>query len=129
MEEPSPAACWMSTSCPERTSSVTPAGVSATRYSWFLTSFGTPTRMVPPSPQVCGGTVPDDDGASPTTSWAARSGRAFARTLTRRRGPVPSARARGVPAGGDGGAADVLVLLARAAAGAERTDELAVGVD
>src|SRR3954451_24207576 len=45
MEEPSPAPCSTSTSCPARTSSVTPAGVSATRYSRFLTSRGTPTRI------------------------------------------------------------------------------------
>ena len=43
MEDPTPASCWMNTSCPWLVSSCTPIGVMATRYSWFLTSFGTPT--------------------------------------------------------------------------------------
>ena len=38
-----PAPCWTKTSWPCATSSCTPIGVIATRYSWFLTSFGTPT--------------------------------------------------------------------------------------
>src|SRR5262245_23641219 len=36
----------MRTSCPFLTNSFTPAGVMATRYSWFLTSLGTPTLMI-----------------------------------------------------------------------------------
>src|SRR5215218_4456392 len=43
MEEPAPASFSMTTSWPLRTSSCTPAGVMATRYSWFLTSRGMPT--------------------------------------------------------------------------------------
>src|SRR5215217_1407878 len=43
MDEPTPASCSMKTSWPLRTSSCTPAGVMATRYSWFLTSRGMPT--------------------------------------------------------------------------------------
>jgi hypothetical protein len=43
MEDPSPAPFSRYTSCPLRTSSCTPAGVIATRYSWFLTSRGMPT--------------------------------------------------------------------------------------
>src|SRR5215470_18732509 len=35
----------MKTAWPDRTSSWTPAGVIATRYSWFLSSLGTPTFM------------------------------------------------------------------------------------
>src|SRR4051794_29404174 len=41
--EPSPAPACTTTSCPASTSSRTPAGVSATRYSSSLTSAGTPT--------------------------------------------------------------------------------------
>src|SRR3954452_2254164 len=41
--EPSPAPAWMTTSWPCSTSSRTPAGVSATRYSSVLISVGTPT--------------------------------------------------------------------------------------
>ena len=43
MEDPTPASCWMNTSWPWLVSSCTPMGVMATRYSWFLTSLGTPT--------------------------------------------------------------------------------------
>src|SRR4051794_24344444 len=43
IEDPTPASFWTTTSCPSDTSSWTPTGVIATRYSWFLTSFGTPT--------------------------------------------------------------------------------------
>src|SRR5919112_1107117 len=43
MEDPTPASCWMNTSWPWLVSSCTPIGVIATRYSWFLTSLGTPT--------------------------------------------------------------------------------------
>src|SRR5215213_5441451 len=39
----------MRTSWPWTTSSWTPAGVIATRYSWFLTSFGTPILIGPPA--------------------------------------------------------------------------------
>src|SRR5215210_448324 len=45
IEEPTPAPAWTSTSCPCRVISCTPEGVIATRYSWFLTSLGTPTFM------------------------------------------------------------------------------------
>ena len=45
IEEPMPAPAWTMTSCPWRVNSLTPAGVMATRYSWFLTSLGTPTLM------------------------------------------------------------------------------------
>src|SRR4051812_13711951 len=41
--EPSPAPACTTTSCPCSTSSRTPAGVSATRYSSVLISVGTPT--------------------------------------------------------------------------------------
>src|SRR3954462_205408 len=41
--EPSPAPAWMTTSWPCSTSSRTPDGVSATRYSSVLISVGTPT--------------------------------------------------------------------------------------
>src|SRR5947209_226174 len=43
IEEPTPASASTNTSCPARVSSWTPAGVIATRYSWFLTSRGIPT--------------------------------------------------------------------------------------
>src|SRR6201994_2754766 len=43
MDEPSPAPASMTTWWPPRTSSCTPAGVIATRYSWFLISRGIPT--------------------------------------------------------------------------------------
>src|SRR5688500_17530313 len=42
---PTPAPDWISTSCPCSTSSLTPAGVSDTRYSSVLISVGTPTFM------------------------------------------------------------------------------------
>src|SRR4051812_881986 len=42
IEDPTPASFSMTTSWPWATSSWTPIGVMATRYSWFLTSFGTP---------------------------------------------------------------------------------------
>ena len=42
--DPSPAPFWISTSWPRCTSSLTPAGVIATRYSLFLISVGIPTR-------------------------------------------------------------------------------------
>ena len=44
-DEPSPAPVSTNTSWPSRASSCTPAGVIATRYSWFLTSRGTPILM------------------------------------------------------------------------------------
>jgi hypothetical protein len=50
--DPSPAPAWMTTLCPRRVSSATPAGVIATRYSLFLISVGTPTRMLAPSSQM-----------------------------------------------------------------------------
>src|SRR5687768_18009522 len=43
MAEPSPAPRWTTTSWPRSTSSRTPDGVSATRYSSVLISVGTPT--------------------------------------------------------------------------------------
>src|SRR5581483_5861479 len=43
MEEPTPAPRWTSAVWPASTSSRTPAGVSATRYSSVLSSVGTPT--------------------------------------------------------------------------------------
>src|SRR5690349_23786756 len=43
MPEPSPAPDWTTTLWPRSTSSRTPAGVSATRYSSVLISVGTPT--------------------------------------------------------------------------------------
>src|SRR5829696_7922303 len=43
MADPSPAPDWITTSCPFSTSSRTPEGVSATRYSSVLISVGTPT--------------------------------------------------------------------------------------
>ena len=43
IEEPRPASRWTYTSWPCRRSSLTPAGVIATRYSLFLTSLGMPT--------------------------------------------------------------------------------------
>ena len=42
MDEPTPASASTYTSWPWRTSSCTPDGVMATRYSWFLTSLGMP---------------------------------------------------------------------------------------
>ena len=48
IEEPSPASCSTKTSWPCETSSFTPDGVMATRYSLFLTSLGIPTRMASP---------------------------------------------------------------------------------
>ena len=48
MDEPRPASDCTITSCPCRVNSFTPAGVMATRYSWLLTSLGTPTFMDPP---------------------------------------------------------------------------------
>jgi len=53
IDEPTPASRSMNTSCPFRTSSCTPDGVIATRYSWFLTSRGMPTFMGMP-PQTLG---------------------------------------------------------------------------
>ena len=50
IDEPMPASCWTNTSCPLRTSSCVPAGVIATRYSWFLTSAGMPILTTSPSP-------------------------------------------------------------------------------
>ena len=47
IEEPTPAFFSMTTSWPWATSSCTPMGVMATRYSWFLTSLGTPTFTEP----------------------------------------------------------------------------------
>ena len=44
VKEPVPAPTWTATSWPRTTSSCTPAGVIATRYSLFLTSLGTPMR-------------------------------------------------------------------------------------
>src|ERR1700709_2831247 len=46
MDEPTPASVSTNTSWPFRTSSCTPDGVIATRYSWFLTSRGIPTFTV-----------------------------------------------------------------------------------
>ena len=43
MDDPTPASVSMTTSWPWTTSSRTPAGVMATRYSWFLISLGMPT--------------------------------------------------------------------------------------
>src|SRR3712207_6757887 len=80
MDDPSPAPCSTSTVCPARTSSVTPAGVSATRYSRFLTSRGTPTRIV--ALLVPAGR-PEGDGR-PTVSWARPVGARLARSLGRR---------------------------------------------
>ena len=81
-----PGARSTSTSCPARTSSVTPAGVSATRYSRFLTSRGTPTRIADSwswraaSPRVTG---------SPTASWVRPVGALLGRSLGTRP-PWPS---------------------------------------
>src|SRR5690606_19494271 len=44
---PCPAPVSMRTSCPLATYSRTEAGLSPTRYSWSLISFGHPTRMTP----------------------------------------------------------------------------------
>ncbi|MFC5125891.1 hypothetical protein ACFPRL_21775 [Pseudoclavibacter helvolus] len=46
LPEPSPAPASMKTSWPCRTSSCTPAGVIATRFSLFLISAGIPMRMM-----------------------------------------------------------------------------------
>ena len=49
--EPSPAPVSTTTRCPAWISSRAPSGVAATRYSWFLTSFGIPTITGrPPGP-------------------------------------------------------------------------------
>src|SRR3954464_14756953 len=64
MEEPTPAPRSTSTSCPARTNSTTPAGVSATRYSRFLTSRGTPTRMTMLLLQGGGSQLPMGEGAA-----------------------------------------------------------------
>ena len=45
--DPTPASFWITTSWPCATSSCTPIGVMATRYSWSLTSFGTPISTGP----------------------------------------------------------------------------------
>ena len=45
IREPAPAPAWIITWWPAETRWWAPAGVNATRYSWFLTSEGTPTRM------------------------------------------------------------------------------------
>src|SRR5215212_10278028 len=45
LEEPTPAPAWTTNSSPCRVNSFTADGVIATRYSWFLTSLGTPTFM------------------------------------------------------------------------------------
>src|SRR5688500_18624923 len=55
MDEPTPASFSMTTSWPLRTSSCTPAGVMATRYSWFLTSRGIPTFTAIKSSRPTGG--------------------------------------------------------------------------
>src|ERR1700678_805628 len=46
IDDPTPAPASMNTSCPPRTSSCTPAGVIATRYSLFLLSRGIPTFIL-----------------------------------------------------------------------------------
>src|SRR3954469_9679940 len=46
IDDPIPAPFSTNTSWPWATSSWTPIGVIATRYSWFLTSFGTPIFMI-----------------------------------------------------------------------------------
>ena len=50
---PSPAPASTTTAWPFRTNSLTPAGVMATRYSWFLTSVGTPICIWPSSSRAC----------------------------------------------------------------------------
>src|SRR4029077_20896922 len=47
--DPSPAPDWTTTPCPACTSSRTPPGVAATRYSLSFTSVGIPTIMRMPS--------------------------------------------------------------------------------
>src|SRR6266545_965712 len=51
MLEPAPAPSWTRTWCPAAVSSRAPSGVSATRYSLSLTSFGTPTITALPLPR------------------------------------------------------------------------------
>ena len=63
MLEPTPAPASTKTSWPWRVNSLTPAGVIATRYSWFLTSRGIPTfTMQTPS---SGAAHPRLRGAAP----------------------------------------------------------------
>src|SRR5690348_10367959 len=50
---PMPALVSTSTSWPAWTSSATEAGVRPTRYSWFLISLGTPTRMASLQNPLC----------------------------------------------------------------------------
>ena len=52
IDEPMPAPDWRKTSWPLRVNSWTPAGVIATRYSWFFTSRGIPTFTSDPSPRL-----------------------------------------------------------------------------
>ena len=47
IDDPTPASFSMTTSWPWATSSCTPISVMATRYSWFLTSLGTPISTGP----------------------------------------------------------------------------------
>ncbi len=62
MEEPTPASFSTTTSWPWATNSLTPDGVMATRYSWSLTSRGTPTRTTD-SFDGPGFRAADDDGS------------------------------------------------------------------
>src|SRR5919198_1905740 len=64
MLEPSPAPVSIRTSCPARVSSLAPSGVRATRYSWSLTSFGTPTITRTPCPRRLQPTPMGDPGGS-----------------------------------------------------------------
>src|SRR5579875_3591247 len=50
---PDPALVSTITSWPAATSSATDGGVSPTRYSWFLISLGTPTRIISLQKAVC----------------------------------------------------------------------------
>src|SRR4051794_30643802 len=91
MDEPSPAPRSTSTVCPARTSSVTPAGVSATRYSRFLTSRGTPTRIFDSFAIGCGSASPEGDGRSPPRGRG--PGRSLPRPESRHAAPrCPSTR-------------------------------------
>src|SRR4051812_32649090 len=85
MEEPTPAVDSTNTSCPCTTSSWTPAGVMATRYSLFLISFGTPTRIGLTLPLPA---PPRRRGGSPASLGSARFEGSIGRGLDRASGEV-----------------------------------------
>ena len=100
---PTPAPFSMTTSWPWATSSCTPIGVIATRYSWFLTSLGTPifitptlavrAASVPTSPRGRAVRTAMTTGAS-CTCWSRNAASSRGTGPTSSPCPPPRARAR-----------------------------------